>query len=237
MTPRTLRSLRPDVSILVPTLKRPHNILRFMDAVRQTSPIGTYKVVFVTDPDDLTTTNVIQTMVAGLDVDRLEHGGTFPQKINAAAAYTDTPFVLCCGDDVTFKPDWLDAAKRYMGGKGVIGTNDLTPRTQAKNHATAQIVDRDYIDGPGAAWKEPGHVFHEGYNHNYADDELCGLAIYRDEWVFADDCIIEHRHPCWGTEEVDEVYEKGQEKYFEDRRHFSLRRRMWLRSHRNYKRR
>jgi glycosyltransferase involved in cell wall biosynthesis len=219
--------MTPTVSIIVPTLRRAQGLIPFVDSIRRTSPLGEYRIVFVTDPDDDQTLGVIQTMVSGLDVDRIDKGGTFPVKVNAAVAATDTPLMLVCGDDTVFKPGWYDAMMAARG-PGVIGTNDLTPRTKDKNHATAQVLEREYVDDPGAAWNEPGHAFHEGYHHNYADDELCRLAIYRGEFVFADDCVIEHHHPIWGTKEWDDVYAIGERNAKRDRALYSERRRAWV---------
>jgi hypothetical protein len=220
----------PSIDILVPTVRRPQALVPLMDSIRSTSPLGTYKVTFITDPGDERTKEVIQGQVAGRDVDRLEHGGTFPVKINAGVAATEAPSILCCGDDVLFKYGWWEAVEEKLGEYGVIGTNDLTPRTVDKDHATAQIVSREYIEERGAAFREPGHIFHEGYDHNFADDELCKLAQMRDTWIFLPECMIEHRHPFWGTAEMDPIYEKGGLKYHDDRRLFKRRRRGWIRA-------
>lgn len=219
----------PTVSILVPTVKRAQAIIPFTDAVRQTTPLGAYEIVFITDPGDKQTLGVISGPVAGRDTRMVEQGGSFPQKINAGAANSKAPFVLCCGDDVIFRAGWWEALDLHLAGDvGVIGTNDLTPRTKDKNHATAQVVARSYIDDPGAAWREPGHVFHEGYHHNFADDELCRLAIFRGLFVFVEDCHLHHLHPIWGTKDWDEIYEKGQQHYDRDRDLYRKRRRAWI---------
>jgi len=221
----------PTVDIIIPTLKRPGNVLVVTDDIRRYTPRRSYRITFVTDEDDAKTNEVIQTLVAGLDVNRIVRSGTFPKKINTAVAVTEGDWVLCCGDDVKFKPGWYEATVEATKlDKAVIGTNDKTPRTRNRDHATAQLVRRDYIEHPGAAWREPGHVFHEGYHHQYADNELCNLAWKRGEWHFADDIVIEHPHPVWGTREWDEVYRLGQSNGLRDKRLFRQRHRLWAKS-------
>jgi hypothetical protein len=42
-------------------------------------------------------------------------------------------------------------------------------------HSTHPIIVRSYIEGQGAI-DEPGKALHEGYWHNFVDDELIGTA-------------------------------------------------------------
>src|ERR1039458_5968774 len=76
--------------------------------------------------------------------------GTFAQKVNMAykavhdgELVLQAPWVLLVGDDVRFRPSWLDhaqdVARRYK--PAVVGTNDLAnPRTIRGEHATHMLI-------------------------------------------------------------------------------------------------
>lgn len=138
--------------------------------------------------------------------------GTFPRKVNYAYRMCSSPWMLLVGDDVEFHPGWLNAAlavARETGAR-VIGTNDLgAQRVQAGEHATHLLVSRDYVTDVGASWDGPGVVLHEGFRHQYCDNELIDVARARGVWAFAADSVIEHLHPAFGKGKDDATYQIG----------------------------
>lgn len=198
-----------EIAILVPTLGRADALAPLFDSVRATTPDDAYRLVFVADHADEPTHRAILALPHCPQVDLAVSDGTYPQKINAGYRACDERLILPTADDVVFHSGWLEAALDAFGSAiEVVGTNDLTPATAKGKHATMPIVTRDYIEY-GAVWGEPGILFHEGYHHNFVERELNELAKSRGVWTFAANSIIEHRHPSWGTAEVDDTYRRG----------------------------
>ena len=184
-----------------------------------------YRLVFVTDPDD----HDERAAVKAAGADRLDCGGGYARKINAAYQDTDEDTIFCAADDVEFRRGWAEAALRRLRGPiGVVGTNDLAnPRVMRGRHATHSLVLRAYADERGTI-DEVGKVLHEGYAHNFVDDELLATARRRRAFVFAADSHVRHRHPNFDkTVERDEVYELGASTFEQDRKLYLSRARLW----------
>jgi hypothetical protein len=181
----------------------------------------------VCEPDDIIEWAEVQKHGGQLIV----HPGTFAEKVNHAYSGLDfkadaAPWVMLVGDDVVFRPGWLDQAQHVANktGGNVIGTNDLgNARVMAGEHATHMMIRRSYIDEQGASWDGPGVVCHEGYSHWFVDDEMVCAAKQRGTFFPALGSIVEHMHPYWGKSEVDEVYKKGQENAARDKDTFNKR--------------
>lgn len=195
-------------AVVVPVMKRPQNAEPFMVSLRAST--GLASVYAICDPDDEDTIKAWD--AAGATVVLSERGSTFAIKANTGYDNTDEPWILLVGDDVRFRPGWLDHAQhvaRVLRAK-VIGTNDLgNPRVRSGEHATHMLIARDYIDEHGASWDGPGTVAHEGYKHWFVDDEIVHAAKDRGVWAMALASNIEHFHPLWGKADDDEVYRKG----------------------------
>ncbi|MFM7468035.1 MAG: hypothetical protein ACKO37_00835 [Vampirovibrionales bacterium] len=115
---------------------------------------GAAKVYAVAEPTDIATIQAWQE--AGATV--LDASGpSFAVKVNDAYRLTTEPWLFIVGDDVCFRPGWLEAAFKYADKFKVIGTNDLcTTRVKLGVHATHFFIARDYIDTVGASWDGPG---------------------------------------------------------------------------------
>jgi hypothetical protein len=140
--------------------------------------------------------------------------GTFSAKVNDATRQTSAPFIFICGDDVTFRPGWLDHAVHIaeVHAANVVGTNDLAnPRVMAGDHATHVLIRRTYIADVGASWDGPGVVCHEGYSHQFVDDEIVTAAKQRGSFTVALSAVVPHHHPLFDESvEVDDTYRLGQ---------------------------
>jgi len=100
-------------------------------------------------------------------------------------------------------------------------------------HATHPLVRRSYVEEHGTI-DEPGKVLHEGYDHQWVDNELVETAKARGAWAFAKNSHVEHLHPFWpdgkgGKKgEMDATYEKALSSPRKDMALFRSRRRLWL---------
>lgn len=198
-----------DVAIIVPTLGRPQALGPLAAGLRGATP-PVYRLCFVVDPDDEGTHSALASLATAPEVLVVEAGGTYPVKTNAGAKATTEPLLIPTADDVVFHPGWYEAAiPHFKRGAQVVGTSDLTPATKNGKHATMPILTRSYMKDPGAVHGEQGLVFHEGYHHNFVETELWQLACHRQVAVFEPRAVIEHRHPSWGTAEVDDTYRRG----------------------------
>lgn len=211
-----------DVAILVPVLRRPHRIRPLLASIAKSTP-DPHRVLFIADPDD-------KTELAAIKKARAQHftlAGNYAAKINAAVGATTEPLLFLAADDLEFHPDWLERAKARLSKKvGVVGTNDLcNPRTMAGKHATHFLVARWYTEL--GTIDEPGKLLHEGYAHEWVDDEFVATARHRGAWAFAGDSIVEHLHPMVGKAPMDELYSGVRPRMRQGRNIFVRRRHLW----------
>lgn len=237
---RTLAELVPAVptateptAVIVPVLGRPQNAAPFMESLKASDPAGLAKVYAVVDwgaGDEARAwreagAEVIDCDPAITPEDAMARG-TFAEKVNIAYGQTNEPWLLLVGDDVRFHPGWLDHAQHASrDGAHVIGTNDLkNPRVISGEHATHLLVRRAYVDERGASWDGPKVVAHEGYRHNFPDDEIVTVAKQRGVWAFAQHSRVEHLHPLWNDNiEIDDTYKLGASFYEQDKALFEQR--------------
>lgn len=209
--------------VLVPVLGRPHRVEPLLASIAAATSVS-YRVVFIASIGD-------QAEIAAIDragAPMIEMEGNYAEKINAGIEATDEPLLFIGADDLEFHPGWFeDAETRIAAGYRVVGTQDLcNPRVIAGEHATHFLVARSYVDEYGTI-DEPGKLLHEGYRHEYTDDELIGTAKLRGEWAFADESIVEHLHPLVGKAPIDDLYAGISERMRRDRSLARRRRRLW----------
>jgi len=88
------------------------------------------------------------------------------------------------------------------------------------------MIRRRYADDLGTI-DEPGKILHEGYPHEYVDDELVETAKARDAWTFAAGSVVEHLHPSWGKAPRDALYNAQRRRMEDGRRVYLRRRKLW----------
>lgn len=216
----------PAVVVIVPVLRRPHRAAPLAESVQATSSA---RVLFVASPNDVAEQDAVRATGADLLVmDKPHRCGDYARKINAAYRTTTEPLMFLGADDLRFHPGWLEAALEALGdGIGVVGTNDLTnPRTMRGEHSTHSLVTREYVDVFGTI-DEPRKVLHEGYRHEYVDDELVGTAKKRGAWAFAAHSYVEHLHPMAGKAPMDPLYAAQAERMRMSRNLYRRRRLLW----------
>lgn len=208
---------REPVDVIVPTVKPRAHLIDDL-AVSLRASTGLARLWFVVDDEEH----------AALCPDWAEtiiEPGSFPHKINHAYKHIpkEAPWIMVVGDDCRFQPKWLDHAQKVaqLYGAKVIGTNDLTNhRVVAGDHATHWMIARDYIDEQGASWDGPGVVAHEGYHHNFVDDEIVNVAKYRGVFQSALGSIVKHYHPIAGRREADVIDEQNASTWKADQKLF-----------------
>ena len=211
-------------AVIVPAM-RYSNAERFMTSLRASTGLATVYAIATDDEDEA----AVAWEAAGATVLAVSEGVTFAQRMNAGYQATDEPWLFVVGDDVVFRPGWLDHAQSIAVDRfHVVGTNDLgNPHVMAGEHATHMLIRRSYVDEIGASWDGPKNVCHEGYRHWFVDNEIVLAAQQREVWAMALGSVVEHLHPAWGKGSTDDVYELGQSFADDDRKTFEKRARTY----------
>lgn len=228
-----------DLVILTPLWRRPHRVAPIYDSVRRITPGAHLCLIVSADDapvldavhelfDEMNRTGYDSVLVADWP------GGTpgdYARKMNMGFNATAEPHLFLGADDLLYHPGWLkacgDAIERTPGPVGVVGTNDLGNRRVLRGeHSTHSLVMRDYVQRHGTI-DEPNKMLHEGYVHEYVDDELVETAKSRRAYAHADDAHVEHLHPLFGKAAYDESYEAMQMRMTRSRTYFMERRKLW----------
>lgn len=245
-----------DLTIIVPVWRRTHNLDRLVCSVIDT--VRDAEVFFIVNVDDTAVHGEVEALrrdlfgslvTAFLPVDWPGGShGDYARKINYGYRHwcSTRPFLFTGADDIEFQPGWYEAARALMGPQldqawpgtepmvpvgapGVVGTvDDCNPRTMNGEHSTHSLVARWYADQGGTV--DQDHViYHEGYWHEYCDDELVRTAMYRDAYAHAFDAHVTHHHPLNGTAPDDPTYQRGRLATRRSRNHYHQRRKLWER--------
>lgn len=213
------------IDVLVPMLGRPDSIRPLLESFEQHSGLGD-KLIFIISPSD---TPIYKECVdIGVDYHMVawEPGpADYARKMNEGFWITDQPWVFLAASDITFTPGWTKPAGMDAD---VIATNDqANAQVQRGMFGTHCFVRRSYVDEQGASADGPGVLLHEGYDHNFVDREMCGVAQSRRRFHFAKEAIVPHRHYLWGTAKKDRTYIKAMRHFHQDRQLFLSRAHLW----------
>lgn len=214
------------VIIIVPVLGRPHRVAPLMASVEEATP-EPHRTLFVASANDAPEIAALD--AAGADYITVPPArGSWACKINDGYRASTEPFLFTGADDLQFHPGWFSAAVAHMSDRvHVVGTTDLcNPRTMNGDHSTHTLVARSYVEAHGTIDK-PGQVLHEGYHHDYADDELIATARARGAYAHALDSTVEHLHPWADKAPDDATYRLGRRWRQHGRRLFRQRERLW----------
>ena len=187
--------------VLVPVLRRPHRVHPFLASLHANTP-DPVRALFICDPDD----HEEQKAVRRAGADMLIVAGNYATKINEGVRRTTEPLIFLAADDLQFHHHWLEHAKRRLtGGVHVVGTNDLCNRRVMRGeHSTHSLVTRSYT--MRGTIDDPTRLLHEGYLHEYVDDEFIGTARHRAAFASAPDSVVEHLHPQAQKAPMDDLY-------------------------------
>lgn len=215
--------------MLVPVLHRPQNLTPLLLSLQQASTLP-LDLLFICSPGDSAEQQALQ--AAGLEytvVNWAPDRADWARKLEHGRHLTTQPLMLLAADDLRFHQGWdveLHNAWREFD-VGVLGTQDLGNRlVLSGQHSTHPCVVRDYADCHGTI-DNPKLMLHDGYDHQYCDNELCETAMARGCWKFLHKCVVEHLHPAWGKGEGDSTYLKGNRHWQQDLKLFQRRRRLW----------
>lgn len=216
-----------DLLIIIPVFDRPHRAAPVLESAKAATPAAS--VLFVGNPGDEAEHEAVR--AAGGDLLVIEHerlSGDYARKINTAYRLTTHPLLFLAADDVHFHPGWFErVASRLGDGIEVVGTNDLgNRRVMAGVHSTHTLVTRNYVDTQGTI-DGPGEVLHEGYAHEYVDDEFIETAKMRGAFAHATDAIVEHLHPFWEKAPTDPLYDAHWQRMRMGRLVYNNRRHRW----------
>lgn len=217
------------VAVLIPVLNRPEAAAAVAGSVRASDARAT--PVFLCNTTD--TEEILACAATGEQtiIVPWEPGpGDWARKLNLGFKAVQDEWVLLGADDLRFHPGWFDAALLIHSRSNacVIGTNDLgNARVQRGQHSTHPLVHRDYLDCGTA--DADGLLLHEGYVHQFVDDEFVQTAQVRRTFAFARDAHVEHLHPDWGKGEWDGTYQRGKDGFEADRVLYNQRKNLWLR--------
>jgi hypothetical protein len=208
------------IDILIPVLRRPRNVTPLLESLEVTK--SEHRIFFICTRGDHEQIAAVEE--AGYEplIHPEKAGvGNFARKINWAFDQTDAEWVFQGADDLRFRRGWDTAAlATAMKRKAsVIGTNDMhNPGVRKGLHSTHTLIRRSYIEEHGGTFDDSGRIFHEGYDHQYVDNEFIETAKMRGVWAFARNSIVEHLHPHWGNADMDWTYRKATRQSMADRR-------------------
>jgi hypothetical protein len=217
----------PNTGIRMAVLGRPHRVAPTIESVEASTP-EPHRLLFLVNDDDEAT--IAALAAAGADWVAVPPArGSWACKVNDGYRATTEEWIFTGADDLAFHPGWFSRALAWADDTtGVIGTNDIAnPRVMTGQHSTHTLFRRSYVDELGTV-DGPGQVMHEGYAHQYADDEAIATAMARGAYTHAFDSIVEHLHPMVGKAPDDATYRLGRERTRESRRLFLARRRLWM---------
>lgn len=219
-----------DVTVLIPVLDRPDRVLPLLESLRASETEIQLDPVFLVSPGDTEETlAILNAGVMPRTVPWQPGTGDYAKKINLGFREAETDWVFLGADDLRFHPGWATAAIAAGKASGccVVGTNDLGNQRTVKGIAsTHSLVWGTYsecgtVDGDGDV------ILHEGYAHNFVDDEFVQTAMWRGTFAHAPRAIVEHLHPNWRKGTDDETYRKGQKEFVNDRGLYNRRRRLF----------
>lgn len=212
--------------VVVPMLGRPHRVRPLLESLEATAPHA--RVIFACSPGDIAVHRAVDaTGRQRMDVAWVGRGD-YARKINYGYRGSTEPYIFCGADDLKFHPGWWEAAIDALApGVGVVGTQDLcNPRVVAGEHSTHSLVTRAYADQFGTI-DAPRHILHEGYPHEYVDDELIETARFRGAFAFAGGAVVQHLHPMCGGTRMDRLYAQQRQRMRLGRLLYQQRRRLW----------
>lgn len=221
-----------ELSILAPVLNRPELAEPLVASLQQTTRRD-WELVFILSPGDKAEQRAVKAIrherVRWIVMRQQPGPGDYARKINRGFRNTaNVPWVFQAADDLRFHPGWDELAIRTGDelGVGIVGTNDLcNSEVMRGRHSTHSLIRRSYIDECGGS-DTPGRVMHEGYAHNWCDNELVEVAMSRQCFAMSA-AIVEHLHPNCGKAERGSTYELGLAQFHTDSALLKARREWW----------
>jgi glycosyltransferase involved in cell wall biosynthesis len=226
---------RETLAVLTPVLNRPERVEILLASLTASVDPRTVdlNVVWLCSPGDDAEIEAIRQAGHIAHVMRWPAGpGDYAKKMNHGIAITSTQWIFLGADDLRYHPGWFEKAllRQQRAFSCVVGTNDLgNSRTLAGVHSTHSLIHRGYVECGSI---DDPKLLHEGYDHQFCDDEFIQTAQARGTYAHAADAIVEHLHPDWGKGVTDATYLKGRARFDADRLLYNSRRHLWKGTHR-----
>lgn len=209
------------IDIFVPTYKRPHELAKLAQNVRENTK-NEYVLWFGVEKDDAQSLKAAEGLGAVV-VNKYEPG--YSNTIQSIYEESFSPFIIHANDDFEFHKDW-DVTPLAMFERPEVMVVGLK-QTEGDNHGSAiSMFRRKYIEEQSGVIDMPNRVFYP-YNHNFVDTEFTQTAQKRGVWVKCDLQVINHKHPGFTGAEKDEVHKKNDETAPLDERTFDSRKHLW----------
>jgi hypothetical protein len=214
-----------DLVILVPMLGRPQHVAPLLATIEATVPNA--EVLFLCSPQDWAVLDEIKSADRSYVEVPYYPVGDYARKINRGVFATTHSLIFLGASDLAFYPNWFEHAIEHLHpGIGVVGTNDLgNARVIAGTHSTHSLVTREYAALGTIDAREK--LLHEGYHHEFVDDEFIETARFRQAFEMAPESIVEHLHPNWGKATTDPLYDQQRRRMAYGHRLYNHRRRLW----------
>lgn len=219
------------IDILIPVLGRPHNAGPIVKNITDTTTVA-HRILFLCSRGDHDQTKAC--VASGADqthvMDFPPGRGDYAKKINYGFNEGDSEWVFSGADDLRFESGWdLIALKAAGKHNHVVATNDMANgNVKRGDFGTHNLIRRRYITAQGGTGDgTSGPVLWEGYDHNFVDRELCGVAAHRGVYVFARHSHVRHYHPLWKTALNDSTYVKALKHFRDDQLLFISRAHLW----------
>lgn len=185
-------------AILIPSLWRAAGVERVINNIRETTP-EEHAIYFVLDQNDPASQEVCNRYGVQFWTD---DAGYFVPRLQYLFENTSEPWFFTGSDDIVFTRQWLSGCFAHVRE----GIKVVCPNDGHNPKGTNFLVERAYVDTFGGNWDPPGYVYNPGYKHNFSDDELVNVGIYRGVYTRAWDVLVESTHPTWGNAPMDDTY-------------------------------
>jgi len=223
-----------ELVLIIPMLTRAHRVAPLIASIEENTDCE-HTVLFVCTRGDVYVLAAVGDAMRSrphlrceiLDANTV---GDYAIKINHGYRVTDEPFMFLGADDLQFHADWWPKARRHFDNDmvGVVGTQDqCNDRVKRGTHSTHPVVARTYVDAHGTI-DGPG-VLHEGYVHEFVDDEFIQTAKRRRVFAFEHGSVVEHLHPMANKAPLDHMYAAQGSRMMIDRQTFQSRQHLWAR--------
>lgn len=219
------------IDIFVPVLGRPHAAAPLVQSIHGATSKEVRITFICSSGDEEEIDACLSTGEEVIVMSKPAGRSDYPKKMNTAFRDTENEWILLGSDDITFEQGWDEQALKaaWTTGASVVSTNDMANGLVRKGlFGTHCLVRREYVVEQGASADGPGVLVHEGYDHNFCDREICGVARSRKTFVFAPRAIIRHNHPNFrrGVSR-DSTYAKGMANFRSDQDLFYKRSALW----------
>jgi hypothetical protein len=205
-------------AILIPSLNRPQRLQATIEAIHANTSEPHTIMFCVSDPESR---DILDAAGEWYLDDSDVEDRRYVTRMNKLVRYLDGAETIFYGsDDVIHHPGWLTNALKVMEtGPDVVVVNDLH-----NARGTQALMRRSYLSN--AVFDAPGDAFHDGYLHNFADNEQHFTAYMHRTYERAMDSVVEHLHPIFRASNSitwDETYTHAMEGWQHDEALFQSR--------------